>query len=373
MRQILAVAAVAGLLTAGCATAEEVPAPQTAAVAESFETPEADLQPTDPEPQSSTGDTAEVSQPSPEPADTEPVDAEPADTTGDTEPADTTGDSSEPADGVNLDNSAVEPGDGAGADSAAAAEPDMSQLDETETLQAPQPVWQDGTTPQDYFAELIPWMLDADDPAVNTCLTDAFVGSFSDLRLNGLAAATVDTDLSSGFAAGLMSDDETESLVNAMEPCAAMSLQTALDPDSPFPGLEVLMGEAARASTPEIERIFETGMVQCLTDLATEDGFVDLIVRDALFENRDIEDEITAATFRVCADSLLVPLIVESLVAETGVERVVAQCAMDEAYPALQEAVGGSPDEMGAGLMTFGFEMMFALSECGASIEDLMS
>ena len=249
----------------------------------------------------------------------------------------------------------------------------MSQIDETETLRAPQPAWQDGTTPQHYFAELIPWMLDEDDPAVNVCLADVFVGSFSELRLNELAVAAADTDLSSGFVAGLMSDDETEILVAAMEPCAAMSLRAALDPDSPFSVLEALTGDAAEESTPEIEQILETGLVQCLTDLAAEDGFVDLVVRDALFESQDVENEIIAAMFRVCADSLLLPLMVESLIAETGVERDVAQCAMDEAYPALRDALWGPPDEIEAALMMFGFGMMFALSECGASLEDLAS
>ena len=362
MRQILAVAAVAGLLSVGCATTEEAPLSQTAAATETFETPETDLQPIDPEPQPSAGDTAEASELNAEPAGPEPVD---------TDPGYTTGDSSEPADVDSSDNSTVEPTDGSTTDGTAAEEPDMSQIDETETLRAPQPAWQDGTTPQHYFAELIPWMLDEDDPAVTVCLTDAFVGSFSDLRLNELAVAAADTDLSSGFAAGLMNDNETAILVAAMEPCAAMSLRATLDPDSQLAALETLTGDAAGESTPEIEQILESGLVPCLTDLAAEDGFVDLVVRDALFENQDVENEIISAMFRVCADSLLSPLMVESLIAETGVERDVAQCAMDEAYPALQDALSGPPDEMEAALMMFGFGMMFALSECGATLEDL--
>ena len=107
MRQILAVAAVAGLLSVGCATTEEAPLSQTAAATETFETPETDLRPTDPEPQPSAGDTAEASELNAEPAGPEPVD---------TDPGYTTGDSSEPADVGTPDDSTVEPGDGSTTD-----------------------------------------------------------------------------------------------------------------------------------------------------------------------------------------------------------------------------------------------------------------
>ena len=118
MRQILAVAAVAGLLSVGCATTEEAPLSQTAAATETFETPETDLRPTDPEPQPSAGDTAEASELNAEPAGPEPVD---------TDPGYTTGDSSEPADVDTPDNSTVEPGDGSTTDGT----PDNSTTDDT--------------------------------------------------------------------------------------------------------------------------------------------------------------------------------------------------------------------------------------------------
>ena len=403
MRQILAVAAVVGLLTAGCAKAEETPAPQINATADSVEIPEAGSRSTDPEPRPPAGDTSAASQPGGdpvgaasddsdiEPAGTAPDISEPAggDPVGaasddsDIEPAGTAPDISEPAggdpvgaasddsDGDTADISGVEQEDGSAAGNAASMEPEAPELDETELTRAPQPVWHDGITAQDYFAELIPWMLDEDAPAVQACLTDAFVGSFSSQRLAELAAATADADLSLGFAAGLMGDDESEALVDVMAPCAVMSLQTALDPGSPFRRIEELLGGAPQASTPEIQEVFAAGIAQCFTDLAAQDGFMDLIVRSALFEDQDTDTEAGAAMFAVCSDSLIVPLIVESLVEESGIERDVAQCAMTDTYPALRDAVLGSPDQMEAALMLFGFQMMVALSECGASLEDL--
>ena len=90
-----------------------------------------------------------------------------------------------------------------------------------------------------------------------------------------------------------------------------------------------------------------------------------------MFNNQDTDDEISAAIFALCADSLIVPFVAESLMAGSDLERDVAQCAAVGAYPALQDAAMSSPDQMEAALVLFGFQMMIALSECGASLEDL--
>ena len=206
MRQILAVAAVVGLLTAGCAQAEETPAPQINATDDSVEIPEAGLRSTDPEPQPPAGDTPAASQPGGDPVDaasddpgvepagtapdiSEPAEGDPVDAASDdpgVEPAGTAPDISEPAEGDPVgaasddtaDISSVEQEDSSGADNAASMEPEAAEFDETELMRAPQPVWHDGITAQDYFAELIPWMLDEDEPGypsmLHRCLRRVF-------------------------------------------------------------------------------------------------------------------------------------------------------------------------------------------------------
>ena len=395
MRRVLGIAAVAGLVAIGCGATESGPVSVGLVTPRGQDIAEPAAPQTDPASQPATG-TAQASPDGDDPAAATSASADTSAGTG-VQPADTSGQDPESIPGNDTPSNDTPSNDTPSNDTPSNDTPsndtpsndtpsndtpsndtpsnDTPGGDTTPgfggmTLaRDPQPALAGGTTPEAYFTEVIPWMFPesdgAADDAASECLVDAFLGSFSTERLDALSTESAAVELALGFPVGLINDDEAETLVAAMEPCALMAYDEFIGTDSAFDISEMLgAADGIGAASPGLAAVFETGMVLCMADLAAQDEFTGLLVQSRLFTNPGAGAELVSLVLGVCAETLVIPAMAESIAVESGVDRDAAHCAVSRVYPSLQDALSIPPEDAEAALMTFGFEMLLALTEC---------
>ena len=241
-----------------------------------------------------------------------------------------------------------------------------------------QPVWAEGAAPEEYLSDVIAWMFgsptalgtptDAAEYATDAeCFGDAFVGSFDTARLSELALASSELDLSMGFPAGVLADNEVQALIAAMEPCVSLSLGASLR-DVSIPGQ--LEETAGQTISPETVATFQAGLAECLSNLIAADDFASLVILSILGDAPQTDARLAAVVSGACDDALVVPVIAELLAAEAGVGLDAAQCAVRHALPALQPQLASDPADAELASMVFGFKAMAALNDCGESLPD---
>ncbi|MYA40579.1 MAG: hypothetical protein F4Z31_02315 [Gemmatimonadetes bacterium] len=85
-------------------------------------------------------------------------------------------------------------------------------------------------------------------------------------------------------------------------------------------------------------------------------------------------DPALGTVLAICGESLLIPAMVEALVAEGQIDRETADCTTDWLVSFLDEtlAADGDPaDVAAAATVAVAFGIMGALIECGVSLDDL--
>ena len=248
------------------------------------------------------------------------------------------------------------------------------------------PEFAPGQTSQAYLEELVTWTLaDAEmgvseeaaqaDRAFTVCVAESFVAAFDADRRDELALTlSQQEDLWYGFPYDLLTPAEMERWTTAAHPCFEVSIDYATGGTS-------LLHEMVEMMLPEMQdpedRVrMEASALECLRALAGDEGFTATTLQNLVFDMSSLgmEEELTLALFDLCGESLMVPILVESLVADEGMRRSVAECAaptmLDMAHYELSMYAPGEQPPEDDQVETM-FEFFAVLAECGFDTENM--
>ena len=238
-----------------------------------------------------------------------------------------------------------------------------------------------------YLRELVGWTMRSD--AVDTipqeaydCYAESFIAALSPERVIQTAAVLDQQPLSYGFPLDIMTDEERTQLFVESAPCASLLIHddviTAL-------GEELLvglgMGDPAfsddEATTgPPMSDVLE-GLDDCFTALLEDNTARSRFVEGILFDSPEAQADTFLFMAKNCGATYLVPMMVETFIAEDGLERETAECIAPKVLEAMLllpaevlvemndgdtgEVMGGMPSGSGGATDTATMEMMESL------------
>ena len=229
--------------------------------------------------------------------------------------------------------------------------------------------------PQRYFDQLFRWKLtggEAHNAATAEavgCIVQAFVFALNAGRLDELATGSVQADHAADFLVGTLTEPEKQTVAAAAVPCIQTGLRLTLADDQYLNTLADIMGEMSFDTSSETVEITQSGVQECFDTIIADTTILEQMALSVLFDAPTAEKAITDRSLHLCSESFVLPVIVEAMAIETGMDRDVIRCAIEPMLPLLLQQMIDDQDLGQSGTA----QLIQGLLDCGVSMEDLMT
>ena len=250
-----------------------------------------------------------------------------------------------------------------------------------------QPLYDPEEDAEVFLRELVVWTLksgstDTTAQEASACYAESFTSALASDRAEQVAAELDQMSLWGGFPLDIMTDDERTQLFSEAAPCSALLYQDA--------GIVAALGMSAApfledgvTIPPETLSVLEEGALSCSQALMEDENVTAQMLEASLFDSPAAQGATMAFLVETCGETFLVPFLVETFIAEEGVDRETAECLAPTLLDALLlvpvEMLGDNPDGFTGDMPTASDEdaekavmemmmlMMAAFAECGYS------
>ena len=229
--------------------------------------------------------------------------------------------------------------------------------------------------PQRYFDQMFRWKLtggEAHNAATAEavgCIVQAFVFAFNAGRLDELATGSVQADQTANFLAGTLTEPEKQTAAAAAVPCIQTGLRLTLADDQYLKTLADIMGGMSFDTSSETAELTPRGVQECFDTIITDTTILEQMALFVLFDAPTAEKAITDRSLHLCAESFVLPIMVEVMATETGMDGDVIRCAIEPMLPLLLQQMIDDQDLGQSGTA----QLIQGLLDCGVSMEDLMT
>ena len=229
--------------------------------------------------------------------------------------------------------------------------------------------------PQKYFDQLFRWKLtggEAHNAATAEavgCIVQAFVFAFNAGRLDQLATGSVQADQTTDFLAETLTETEKQTVAAAAVPCIQTGLRLTLADDQYLDTLADIMGEMSFDASSETVEITQRGVQECFDTIIADTTILEQMALFVLFDASAAEKVISDRSLHLCAESFVLPIMVEVMATETDMDRDVIRCAIEPMLPLLLQQMIDDQDLGQSGTA----QLIQGLLDCGVSMEDLMT